>query len=546
MLKKVKPVKTAKLNLALHIADVCKKLHGKKCPNALDSLLVALNLHHTPIVQTPQGIQLDSDSPKPRVLVMNPASAKFAMGELVSKYALHDPEPVRSFIRHQWTKFKPDSAKAPQGKYFTPAHVGRLLEDLVNPILEEMPEAILLDPAAGHGGLLSGFESQARVVADIDPEAVRVMAEMGFKSPLETNSLLGVSRAKFGITDSDKVIVVSNPPFNDGTSQHKRVVKAAAGTPAACDLDLVTRDTGAAFMLMAAKINADAVVMIHPLSYLIKQTNFDRLSKFAAKYKLVSGVVISSAEFATGGKPFPLVLAVYRKGSMTFADIEQFEFPIYRNANGTFLDSGTRLKLAAVETTQGFIRSTVPTKGMPKVSTLGLHQYNFRDINFVESSGNLTETQSDSTIPVELPTLGRYSYINCVKRHFDSDFVNGNLSPLVRKTDFNDPVFVDTCIYDAIISNQRLTPFLRTNPASIVLTKGLLADAQKKAGNFKGTGVNPYTAFITFWTLGTDKEALAPFFKDYFATLKAANLIHKPNPLANAMQSAQAAATPVV
>lgn len=42
MLKKVKTAKTAKLDHALHIADVCKKLHGKKCPNALNGLLVAL------------------------------------------------------------------------------------------------------------------------------------------------------------------------------------------------------------------------------------------------------------------------------------------------------------------------------------------------------------------------------------------------------------------------------------------------------------------------------------------------------------------------
>ena len=498
-------------------------------------------------MQTTQGIQLGAGSPTQRLLAMKPASIKFIMDEVVAKYETHDPEPVRTFIRHQWTKFKPDSAKAPHGKYFTPAHVSTVLEDLVNPLLAEMPDAVLFDPAAGHGALLSSFEQQPRIVADIDPEAVNVLSEMGYQSPFLTNSLVGVSRSKFGIQTSDKVIMVSNPPFNDGTSQHKRVVKTAAGTTATCDLDLVTRDTGAAFMLMAAKLNADAVVMIHPLSYLIKQTNFDRLAKFAAKYKLVSGAVISSAEFALSGKAFPLVLAVYRPGSMTFTDIEQFEFPIYGNTSGTFLDSGTRLKLAAVETTQGFIRSTVPTNGMVKASTLNLYQYNFRDINFVESSGNLTETQSDSTIPVELPTLGKYAYINCLKRHFASDFVTGNLSPLVRKVDFADPVFVDSCIYDAVMANQRLTPFLRTNPASMVITKGLLADAKVKALAFKGKGVNPYTAFVSFWMLGTGKDALTPFFKDYFAKLKAANLIHKPTPLANAMQSSQATtATTVV
>jgi len=209
------------------------------------------------------------------------------------------------------------------------------------------------------------------------------------------------------------------------------------------------------------------------------------------------------------------------------------------------LDSGTRLQLAAIQTTQGFIRSMTPTKAMAKVSTLGLYQYNFRDINFVLSSGNLTAAQSDSTIPVEMGTFGHYAYINCLKRHFVSDFVVGNLSPLVRQADFLDNDFVDACIYDAIMGNEhRLKPFERSNAASLVLTQGILADAMKKAVAWTGQGVNPHAAFVDFWTTGLGKEALHPFFKAYFAKLKADSLVQKPNLLA-AFMAKQAAALAV-
>ena len=521
-----KKSKFTKIALEANIEKVCKLLNSRKCKTPVEGVRVALNLHHHPI-QTASGIWLNpGEAAEPKHLVMNADQAQFLINDLVNKYDVVDPNAIRDFIRHNWTQFKPASATAPNGKYYTPAHMTDLFRSVLNPLLMEFPDAVILDPAAGHGALVTTVEGRTTIAADIDADAVQVMQDMGVANTLLTNSLVGVCRAKFGIANGAELIVIGNPPFNDGTSQHKRAVKAEAGTPVSCDADLQSRDTGVAFLRAAAKLGADVIVMMHPASYLIKETNFDRLGDFSTKYALQSALLVSSGEFALAGTDFPILIAVYRKGSMSFADIQAFEFPIYKNVDDTMMDSGQRLKLDRIETTQGFIRSTIPTKGMAKTSSLDLYQYNFRDTNFVLSSGNLTGTQSDSTIPVELPTLGQYAYINCYKRYFKSDFVTGNLSPLVRKADFADQDFADACIYDAVMCNQRLTTFDRTNPQAMVLTAKVLANAISNAKAFKGSGIDLHDAFVNFWNTGNDGDALAPFFLGYFATLKAASLTH--------------------
>ena len=100
----------------------------------------------------------------------------------------------------------------------------------------------------------------------------------------------------------------------------------------------------------------------------------------------------------------------------------------------------------------------------------------------------------------------------------------GNFSPLARQADFEDQDFVDSCIYDTIMNNQRLAPMSRTNQASFVLTKNLIQDARKKAAQYQGGGVNPHQAFVDFWANGTNPDALAPFFADYFSKLRDASL----------------------
>jgi hypothetical protein len=294
---------------------------------------------------------------------------------------------------------------------------------------------------------------------------------------------------------------------------------------------------------MAASLNPESIVAVLPLSTLTKERNFKSFGFDTLKYRYAHGFIMSSKEFALGGAEFAILVGVFEPGLMSFADIEQAAFPIYENVDGALVDSGKSLKLDQLETTQGFIRSMTPKAGNPTTSTLGVYQFNFRDINFVKGHGNLSDTESASSIPVEMDTLGQYAYINCFKRHFVNDFVVGNLTPLIRKTDFANGDFVDACIYDAIMGNEhRMTAFSRANKKSFVVTRRVLESARTKAAAFTGSGINVHQAFVDFWDHGTGADALTPFFRDYFAKLKAANLIQK-SPSTASVHSAVAAAT---
>jgi len=60
---------------------------------------------------------------------------------------------------------------------------------------------------------------------------------------------------------------------------------------------LSQRDLGISFLLSYNKLAADFVCVLHPLSYLIKKSNFEALWQFKDNYRLVDSVVISSGVF---------------------------------------------------------------------------------------------------------------------------------------------------------------------------------------------------------------------------------------------------------
>jgi hypothetical protein len=309
-----------------------------------------------------------------------------------------------------------------------------------------------------------------------------------------------------------------NPPFKgDNRSQHE------------CDEAFAATDQCVSFLRMAASLKPEAIVCIQPLTTLIKERNFKQLGSFADAYTLRSAHLVSSAEFGLGGEEFPLVIACYAPGQMAFAHIEQFSFPILRNVGGHLVDGGERLQLSKVQTVKGVIRNTPPTSGASKTSPLGLYQFNFRHINFVIGKGNLSESPSDSMIPVDRCNLGHYAYINCFKRYFKADFVVGNLDPLCRLSDLADPDFEDACVYDTVMANShRISGFARGNAKSALITTSFLSAVGIKAKAYQGAHPNPHQAFLDWWSTGKGVDALKPFFVGYFAALKAASLVHAP------------------
>lgn len=500
-----------------HLPAVVKLIRDKS-PQLVPATRALLNLSRKPVVMDAKGLLFGAGTAAPYLIEMSAKTAQWVLAELVEKFDVRNPAAVQAFIRNQWSHYVPKSDKAARGQYFTPENAVKGITALIQPVLKTLPNAVLLDPAAGAGALLAPFDAHRRIAADIDPVAAALLNELGFAEVIKGNSLVKANRAKFGLQAQDDLVVMLNAPFN-GSNQ----------TGVVCDDAFKATDSCVSFLKMVASLGPKAILSIQPLTTLIKERNFKELASFAQTYRMHSGFVMSSDEFALGGEEFPLAVMVYTPGSMTFADVEQFAFRIYRNVGGTLMDSGERLQLSKVETTKGLIRNMPPKAGMAKQSELGIYQFNFRHINFVKAKGNLADKTSPSMIPVQKADFWQYAYINCFKRHFETDFVVGNLDPLCRKSDFIDQDFLDACIYDTIMANShRLLPFDRANAQSIVLIEGILTDAKVKAKAFKGAGINPHQAFVDFWTLGTGKDALTPFFRDYFAKLKAANLVHVP------------------
>ena len=529
-ISKTKSVKLKPLDA--HLPKVLKLIGSDECPDKVGALLSLLNLGRHPVQLHKDGIEFEAGSHASHVLKMSAASAAFVMAKLVGQYSVSDPSVVQAALMHRCVHEGSTTAKQKNGQYYTPSHVMDAIEQLMAPILKKRTDAVLFDPASGTGALLSRFHQHHRIAADLDPVAIAVLNEMGFAQTVVCNSLHGASRGKFGIGASDSLIVITNPPFNG---------KGKDLPP--CDPAYAASDSSVSFIKMAAALKPDSIVAVLPLSTLSKERNFKSFGFDDLKYRYAQGFIMSSKEFALGGAEFAILVAVFEPGLMSYADIEQAAFPIFENKGGILVDSGKRLLLDQIETTQGFIRSMTPKAGSQTTSSLGIYQFNFRDINFVKGHGNLSDTESASSIPVEMDTLGKYAYINCFKRYFANDFVVGNLTPLCRKTDFANPDFVDACIYDAIIANaHRMVPFSRTNKKSLVITHKILDSALIKAMAFTGLAINPHQAFVDFWTHGTGADALAPFFRDYFAALKAENLRHT----ATAMTSIPTIAAAVV
>ncbi len=222
--------------------------------------------------------------------------------------------------------------------------------------------------------------------------------------------------------------MVGNPPYNDTTSEFKNGKKGQN----ICDDDLYDRDIGISFLKSYYKLNADVVCVLHPLSYLIKETNFKRLRNFKDNYKLIKGEIFSSALFhGTGTGKFPILISLYEKSpdGMTFDYIRNFKFNI--------LGSPKTFVLSDFETTDGYINKYPPRKNDVQKSPIGLYYYSFRDINSLKKNASFITREHPNGIVVTLENLYKYCYLYAFKHLFNPDdaWLYGNLSPLINIED---------------------------------------------------------------------------------------------------------------
>lgn len=314
------------------------------------------------------------------------------------------------------------------GSYYTPEKLVKKVYEYIQPyILKNRENIVIFDNAAGCGAFIIGLKQYDYRAADCDAKTYEFLQEhLDNGKIFYTNSLIDVSRGKYNIQDNSFLIMVGNPPYNDTTSEFKNGQKGKN----LCDEDLFDRDLGVSFLKSYNKLEANVVCILHPLSYLIKETNFKRLKDFKDNYRLTKGIIFPSSWFSgTGSIKFPIIIGLYER------DEKGMDFNYIRNFNFSILDSEDKFKLSNYETTDGFIDKYPPRKNDLKVSTIGLYYYTFRDFNSLRKNRSFMIKQHYNGIIVTIQNFYKYAYLNALKNLFQVNniWLYGNLSPLINK-----------------------------------------------------------------------------------------------------------------
>lgn len=308
------------------------------------------------------------------------------------------------------------------GSYYTPPKLVDLAYELLkDSVKEKFEEYTLLDNSCGYGEFLKYDIPNKKIAADIDEIAI---AKLELKDKYIVNALNNTDRSNYGIKDNEKLIMVGNPPYNDVTSQIKKNIKDKIFI---IDNDLKTRDIGISFLRSYVKLHPDYICVLHPLSYLIKLSNFKLLKNFNTQYQITDGLVISSKYF-TKGIEFPIIIALYEKGDMGFDYIKNFTFKV---------EGGDAFKLNNFD----FIGNYLNKYPKKEVKDPAGYFYTMRDINALKRNKTFLKEKCADAITIEREQLPYYHYVNLFKFYAkDLPFWCGNLDVFIDNKFFTEHI----------------------------------------------------------------------------------------------------------
>ncbi len=314
------------------------------------------------------------------------------------------------------------------GSFYTPA---RFVEIAAGWLKRERFDAsyTVVDTSCGYGAffrLRRRFPKNRYVGNDIDPVAARVAKEnFPFAEIFNKSALSGIGRAMFRLGD-EKLCVVGNPPYNDVTSQIGRQIKTARHE---ADAEVRARDLGISFLKSYAILDADLVLVLHPLSSLIKKTNFASAKLFFGRYELRESLVFSSREFADTSRSgeFPIVMALYAKspeGGLTFEKVRRHAFCTLE---------GETFRLADFDYVADHIRK-YPGKSRYTPEILF---YTLRDVNALRRSRTFLAERTAGAVDVPPDKLPYYCYIDLFKEYAHVPYWMGNFDVPFRAESFS-------------------------------------------------------------------------------------------------------------
>ncbi|WP_395148149.1 hypothetical protein [uncultured Helicobacter sp.] len=306
------------------------------------------------------------------------------------------------------------------GSYYTPKFIVEIAYQILESKIENLNNFLFFDSSCGYGDFF--VKKYKYLGADIDEVALKKVDQS--ITTINTNSLLNVSRAKFNIDENQNLIIIGNPPYNDKTSIVNNSIKKEVFK---MDSKLVHRDLGISFLRSFAVLKAKYVCVLHPLSYLIKQANFNALFDFKSNYRLLDCLVISSAFFTNSKTFFPIAIALYEKNNkgMDFNFIKNYEFKTYE---------GQTFVLNKFD----FIGNYITKYPNPKDSRKEVAYFHtMRDINALKRNATFMPNYNSNTIRVFSENLKYYYYVHHFKKFAkDLPYYFGNLDVFINHKEF--------------------------------------------------------------------------------------------------------------
>jgi hypothetical protein len=219
---------------------------------------------------------------------------------------------------------------------------------------------------------------------------------------------------------------VGNPPWNDTTSQIRQSIKTAR-TP--MDPDVASRDLGLSSLLAYAKLQADYVAVLHPLSYLVKKPNFNAARAFFWNYELLECLVFSSQRFADTSRSsgFPVVVALYRRAphmaGLRYEDVLVRTFTT---------EEGDTFRLCDRDYIDSFANKYPTTERYsPEILF-----YTMRDVNALARSRTFITERCANAVDVDPAKLDWYCYVDVFKSIASTPYWMGNLNVPLVASDF--------------------------------------------------------------------------------------------------------------
>lgn len=317
------------------------------------------------------------------------------------------------------------------GSFYTPYSIVRIAYRLLSCYVEDFGRYVILDSSCGSGNFFNEKVGAFKNIGiDIDAKAIEIArtAHPHVDYYLK-NALNGVSRDEYCIEENQRLIIVGNPPYNDKTSQIQKNIKRCK-EKGEIDKELDCRDIGISFLRSYAKLKPDFICILHPLSYLLKKTNFNLLKDFIKEYKIIDSLIIDSKIFCPRSSfSFPIIIGVYQRNSqgMSFEYIKNFQFKI--KDNETF-------SIQEYDFIGNYIDKYPNRNRIKKTDAIAMF-YTMRDINALKRSKTFIDEDIANSVYVTKEKYGLYCYVDVFK-HFAQKlpFYFGNLDIIINYKEF--------------------------------------------------------------------------------------------------------------